>query len=141
MEQLGQIPLGVALSLRVLAAGALQDGEEQRMANFSQSCGVELGLDGGAVGLVYLPGQDFKFLNGRVHIESLPSIINLLIINVLIILARTKQMSRGAGTVYNLFTERWEGTGVCLSLFKESGQFLLGKTAAMAPARELMGMV
>jgi len=71
VEQLGQIPLGVALALRVLDAGALKNGKKQRMAHFSQTGGVELGLNSGAVGLIDLSGQDFQFLNGWVHITSL----------------------------------------------------------------------
>lgn len=70
MQQLSQIPLGVALALRVLATGALEDGEQQRMAYLPQSYGVELGLDGGAVGLIYLTCKYFQLLNGWVHIQS-----------------------------------------------------------------------
>ena len=116
MEQLGQIPLGVTLALRVLNAGALQNSKKQRVAHFSQTDRIELGLNSGAMGLIDLSGQDFQFLNGWVHITSLLSIINPLIINVLTILAREDQKSRGEQTVYNLFTQTKGGTGKYLSL-------------------------
>ena len=66
MEQTGQLPLVLALALRVLPGG-LEDGHQHGVAHRPQPGGVQLPLDGGPVGLMQTSGQQVHLMRSDIH--------------------------------------------------------------------------